>query len=281
MSNTVVTTGSTYDNKWNLPERFFHNVIGKMEGTTVGRQEIYADLFREAAGALWSYAMIEDNRDTHRRLYLDGKFDADTLIKMTKIVVSVDPATKTETDSDETGIIVCGRDKEKNGYVLEDQSGKHTPKTWATIACELYEKYQADSIVAEVNNGGDLVITNIRTVDTRVPIRTVHASRGKRARAEPVASLYEKGDIHHLETFESLENEMVSWEPNTGADSPSRLDALVWGITELDLPSHAVFEMATRRSPRTSEKARQSKGASFDKRWKLSNGRASKYRFPF
>ncbi|MFN8564116.1 MAG: hypothetical protein U0703_21425 [Anaerolineae bacterium] len=148
-----------------------------------------------------------------------------------RIVVAIDPAVTANAGSDETGIVVAGVDAGGQGYVLEDASLKASPDGWARAAVEAYHRWQADRIVAEVNNGGDLVEHTARTVDSNVSLTQVRASRGKRARAEPVAALYEQGKIHHAGIFEELERQMCEGT----AKSPDRVDALVWAITELML----------------------------------------------
>jgi phage terminase large subunit-like protein len=150
------------------------------------------------------------------------------------IIVGVDPeASNTETSA-ETGIIVVGGalvNNKLHGYVLEDASIKSTPQGWATAAVTAFYKYKANYIVAEVNNGGDMVESTIQAVDPRVPVKKVHASRGKYTRAEPVSALYEQGRGHHVGFFPILEDQLCEWVP--GDDSPDRLDAMVWAYSEL------------------------------------------------
>lgn len=134
-----------------------------------------------------------------------------------------------------TGIIVAGMDINGICYVLEDATDRFTPEQWATKAIELYHKYSADRLVAERNQGGDMVRDNFKTVDETIPVKLVHASRGKFARAEPVSSLYERGRVRHVRGLYALEDQMVQWCPLGSIGSPDRLDALVWAITELAL----------------------------------------------
>ena len=172
-----------------------------------------------------------------------------SLNQMRRIVVSVDPATTSGDNADETGIIVVAEGPHielpdsiqcrvpncrKHGYVLDDQSGKYTTDAWARIVAEMFHKWKADRIVAEGNQGGEMVEAVIRTVFPGAPIRRVHARQGKRTRAEPVAALYEQGRIHHVGAFPQLEDQLTSWTVDSG-ESPDRLDALVWGIIELGL----------------------------------------------
>lgn len=182
------------------------------------RMEIRAEDVDEAPGALWSHALI----DANRLIKAPDKFE--------RIVVGVDPsATST---GDEAGIVTVGR-ANKEGFVLADDSIQGSPKTWATAAVVAYHRHKANCIVAESNNGGEMVSLTIATVDPKVPVILVHASRGKQTRAEPVGSLYEHGRGHHIGVFSALEDEMCLWTP--GDASPNRMDALVWAYTELDL----------------------------------------------
>jgi len=136
-------------------------------------------------------------------------------------------------DSDETGIIVAALTRGWHVLILDDLSCRETPLGWARVAIAAYRARRADRIVAEVNNGGDLVAGNIRAVDPSASVRTVRASRGKSIRAEPVAALYEQGRVHHIGAFPELEDQMCGWTPQSGEKSPDRMDALVWAVTEL------------------------------------------------
>jgi predicted phage terminase large subunit-like protein len=131
------------------------------------------------------------------------------------------------------GLVVVGLGADRHVYVLDDRSGRYTPAEWAKRAVDAFHNHRADRIVAEINQGGALVEANLRTVDPRVPYKAVRASRGKAIRAEPVAALYEQGRVHHVGCLATLEDQMVSWDPTTADTSPDRLDAVVWGITEL------------------------------------------------
>jgi phage terminase large subunit-like protein len=159
---------------------------------------------------------------------------------MVRIVVSVDPATEAKEDNDETGIIVAGIDRQGICYIMEDHSGTYTPDGWASKAVELYEVLEADAIVAEVNQGGDMVRHTIHTVNPDVPVIKVRASRGKALRAEPVASLYERGKVKHAKGLDKLEDQMVQWEPLGNQPSPDRLDAAVQAIINLALKNVAL-----------------------------------------
>jgi phage terminase large subunit-like protein len=155
---------------------------------------------------------------------------------LARVVVSIDPAVSSHEGSDETGIVVAGRDDRGHGWVLEDLSGRYEPAGWARAAIIAYYRHNADRIVAEVNQGGDLVENTLRTIDSNVSYTAVHASRGKYVRAEPIASLYEQGRVHHCAVFAELEDQMTAFVPDLDRakmGSPDRVDALVWALTEL------------------------------------------------
>ena len=213
----AVTRGSTYANRANLAPAFFEQIITKYEGTRLGRQELLGEYLDDAPGALWTRAMFEPRR---------------TSTDLARVVVAIDPATTSGEDADETGIIVAGVGYDGRGYVLADYTCRDTPDGWARRAINAYHDFAADRIVAEVNNGGEMVGHTLRTVERRIPYKAVHASRGKRTRAEPVAALYEQGKVSHAVGLDTLEDQLVSWTPDSG-DSPDRLDALVWALTEL------------------------------------------------
>lgn len=225
----VMSTGSSYENEGNIDL----DALKQYEGTRLGRQELYAEVLNEAAGALWNREILDKCDASH----IDDplKF-SETLAR---IVVSIDPAITANAESDMTGIIVAGVDVNGTAYVLEDATGKFSPEQWGSIAVELYYKYKADRIVAERNQGGDMVRHTLRTVDETVPLTLVHASRGKYARAEPVSALYERGKVFHCRDLHDLEEQMVTWEPLGSIGSPDRLDALVWAITNLLLKNRA------------------------------------------
>ncbi len=221
---TVVTRGSTYDNRANLSPEFFKEIIKKYEGTRIGRQELNAELLEDFPGALWTRAMI----DTYRLGYGDVHWDM-----IERVVVAIDPAVSANEDSDETGIVCAALTRSQHVLVLDDESCKESPLGWARVAVGLYKRRQADRIVAEVNNGGDLVAANLYSVAPEVPYRSVRASRGKAVRAEPVAALYEQGRVHHVGQFQKLEDQLCEFVPGITDKSPDRMDALVWAITEL------------------------------------------------
>lgn len=221
---TVVTRGSTFDNAANLAPKFLAAIRDKYEGTRLGRQELEAEILDDLPGALWSRAEI----DKHRvRAAPD----------LRRIVVAVDPSgTKGESDDgDSIGIVVVGKGVDGRGYVLADRSCKLSPDGWGRRAVAAYHEFGADRIVAERNFGGAMVEHVIRTVDRRVSYKEVTASRGKAARAEPVAALYEQGKVSHVGSLAELEDQMCMFGPDgyIGEGSPDRADALVWALTEL------------------------------------------------
>ena len=222
----VITKGSSYENRANLADVFFDTIIAKYEGTRLGQQEIHAEILEDTPGALWTYDIISDNRCTYR------KFKE---IELVRIGVAIDPAVTSTASSNETGIVAGGIDASGEGYILADRTGKYTPIGWARKAIELLAHLKGDRIIAEVNNGGDMVETVIRSISPRIPFLKVHASRGKRTRAEPISALYEQGLVHHVGVFPGLEDQMTTWDATDGSDSPDRVDALVWLLTWLML----------------------------------------------
>lgn len=236
--SVVVTKGRTKDNAANLAKKFLDKITAKYEGTRLGRQELNAEILGDIPNALWTYAQIDASRVTEAP-------------GLGRIVVAVDPATESsgvdDGDHDKNGIVVVGLSLDgKEGYVLEDASQGGTPHEWATQAVAMYDKWQADAIVAETNQGGKMVAHTIRTVRNNIPIKEVRATRGKHIRAEPVSSLYALGRVHHVGAFSELETQMTSMTSHgyEGEGSPDPLDALVWGLTEL-FPS-----MVSKREPK-------------------------------
>jgi predicted phage terminase large subunit-like protein len=183
----------------------------------------------DAEGMLWNRPIIDRAR-------------MPTAPEMQRIVVAIDPAVTANMESDETGIIVCGRDKAGYGYVLEDLSGKYSPNQWGAIAVKARERWNADCIVAEKNQGGDMVESVIRSAGERQRIKLVTATKGKYVRAEPIYSMYEQGKIYHIGQFPILESQMITFDPDKGK-SPDRVDALVWAFTELMLGSTFNFSI--------------------------------------
>lgn len=231
----VVTRGRTMDNASNLSSRFLNRVKTRYAGTRLGRQELDGEILGDIPGALWTYGQIEASRV---REVPEG---------MSRVLVAVDPAVTANEDSDEHGIVAVGQ-VGNEGVVLEDGSAQGTPLQWARRALALHDSWDADGIVVEVNQGGDMVAQTIRSVRRDVKIIEVRATRGKHVRAEPIAALYEQGRVHHVGAFPDLEQQMTLMTPEgyVGEGSPDRLDALVWGLTEL-FPS-IVREPKKRRS---------------------------------
>lgn len=222
--STVVTRGSTYDNRGNLAPAFFATVIGKYEGTRLGRQELNAEILDDMPGALWSREQIDLLRLREAP-------------PLRRIVVAIDPATTNNEGSDESGLIVAGLGHDNRAYILQDASMRGSPDEVCLKAVRLYRAWQADRIIAEVNNGGDWIESLLRTVDSTVPYRKVNASRGKAVRAEPASSLYEQGRVHHVGSFPELEDQMcaftIDFDRKSQGYSPDRVDALVWALAEL------------------------------------------------
>ena len=227
-----IVRGSTFDNAANLAPQALIELQLRYNGTRLGRQELYGELLTDIEGALWTHKMIDDARVTEHPV-------------LTRIVVAIDPAVTSGEESDETGIVVVGASMDGHYYVLEDGSLRASPDTWARKAVELYKKHKANRIIAETNNGGDLVINVLKQVDPLVPTKKVVASRGKQVRAEPVSALYEQGRVHHVGGFAELEDQMVTWTPDSGS-SPDRMDALVWAVTEISAASPAMAYLSTK-----------------------------------
>lgn len=221
--NTVITRATTYMNRSNLARAFMDQIITKYKGTRLGRQELGGEILEESEGALWSRTMIEKAR-------LKGKMP-----EMRRVVVGVDPAITSKVDSNLTGIVVAGLGVDDRGYVIADGSGRYSPDGWAKRAVSLFESTRADRFVAEGNQGGEMVRHTINSVMPNAPVRIVHASRGKQARAEPIVALYEQDKIRHCGTFPELEDQCCTWEPLGDEPSPDRIDALVWALTDLML----------------------------------------------
>ena len=214
---TVTVRATTADNPA-LPEERRQALYAAYGGTTIGRQELDAEIIEDVAGALWRREII----DIMRRAEAPH---------LKRIVVAIDPSATSSESSDEAGIIVAGIDANDNGYVLADLSIRGAPVEWARLAVGAYESWHADRIIAETNNGGEMVKAVIDTIRPSLPYRAVTASRGKQTRAEPISALYEQGRVRHVGTHPALEDQMCSWVP--GEKSPDRMDALVWALTDL------------------------------------------------
>lgn len=228
--STVVTRGSTYENSGNLAKTFLDQIRKRYEGTRLGRQELNAEVLDDVPGSLWTRESLDRSR-------LDAKAK---LPDMQRIVVAIDPAGKAQENAlsegtAETGIVVAGLGVDGRGYVLEDQTCALSPNGWARRAVSCYDLFQADAIVVETNQGGDMVKQTIMSVRDSVPVIEVHASRGKVTRAEPIAALYEQGRVSHVGCHAALEDQMVLFTPMgiAGETTGDRVDALVWALTEL------------------------------------------------
>ncbi|MEO1282294.1 MAG: terminase family protein [Pseudomonadota bacterium] len=222
---TVVSRASTTDNAENLAPTFIDEMRRRYAGTALGRQELNGELIEDVSGSLWRRDWIDDAR-------------VKVVPDLTAIVVAVDPPVTATVRSDACGIVVAGLDGNGAAMVLADRSVQgREPATWARAVIAAYHDFEADRVVAEVNQGGDLVRTVLQQIDARVPVRSVRATRGKWLRAEPVAALYAEGRIRHAGVFEELEDEMCVFGSDGKANghSPDRLDALVWAVTDLML----------------------------------------------
>jgi phage terminase large subunit-like protein len=221
--------GKTTDNAANLPRAFLDKLRRRYEGTRLGRQELDGEVLEDTAGALWRLAVIDGRRVMR----------IPPGVGMVRLLVAVDPAVTATEDSDETGIVVGGLGTDGVAYVLHDLSGTHPiiaevggDPDWGQVAVKAYRDLAADGIVAEVNNGGDLVVKQVKAVDPNANVIVVHSSRGKELRASPVAACYVQGRVRHVGAFPGLEDQMTTWVPGLGK-SPDRVDALVFLITAL------------------------------------------------
>lgn len=231
-ADCVITRGRTEDNRQNLAPAFVSTVIKKYEGTRLGRQELDGELLEDVPGALWSSSMIELSRVSQPPC------------DFSRVVVGIDPAVSSHEESDETGIVIVGKGSGEfrdHVFVLDDRSGRYPAaatssqdRSWPQIAISAYKDWKADRLVAEKNNGGDLVSAAVVQTDKNVPVTVVWASRGKAKRAEPVAMLWEQKRAHMVGLHHTLEDEMTQFQPDDPtASSPNRMDAMVWAVTEL------------------------------------------------
>jgi phage terminase large subunit-like protein len=228
-SSDLIVRGSTFDNKANLDKAALDELEKQYKNTRLGRQELYAEILDDVEGALWNHRLIDKCRRTEVPM-------------LSRIVVAVDPSGSAKRTADEAGIVVAGIGechclgrKDIHGFVLEDRTGRYSPRDMGAKAIDAYRKYNCDRLVAEDNFGGKIIEDLVQLIDPRVAYRAVHASRGKLVRAEPVAALYEQGRVHHVGLFKELEDEMCGYAPLVSTESPGRLDALVWALTDLML----------------------------------------------
>jgi len=221
-----VTKGDTYENKTNLSDDFLLEIEDVYGGTRLGRQEINGELLDDLPGAFWTREIIERNRVKQAP-------------DLTRVVVAIDPAVTANEDSDETGIAVCGKGVDGFFYVLADRSCRLSPNGWAQRSVATFDEFKADRVIAEVNNGGDLVEANIRTVRRNISYEKVTASRGKAIRAEPIAALSEQNKIRFVGEFDLMEDQLCAMTPDGYglSGSPDRAEAMIWGMTFLsDVP---------------------------------------------
>jgi phage terminase large subunit-like protein len=249
-----MVVGSSYENRANLSEAWWRTVVAPLEGTRTGRQEIEAELLEDVEGALWTRSVLDDCRvPMPLGWQQDPELRAEWAAKMRRIVVAVDPNTTSGESADNAGVVVVGLAGqsdglvvEGHGYVLDDRTiARGGPRAWAAAAVDAYHDWSADRIVAETNNGGEMVELTIRGYERTVPYRAVTASRGKRTRAEPIAALYFADDahekvatMHHVGVFPEMEDELTQWTP--ADESPGRLDAMVWAATDLKVVAPGV-----------------------------------------
>lgn len=241
--DTYLTKGSTYDNLDNLAAPFRKAVVAKYEGTRIGRQELNAEILDDIPGAMWSRTQLDEDR-----LLPNDPTKPIVLPEFARIVVAVDPATTVNDESDETGIIVAGIDYDGHGYVIADRSIKGSPDEWGNAVVLAYDEFEANGVIYETNQGGDMVkhtivscAVSLKAQGKRrgdfVSLRGVHASRGKATRAEPVSALYEQHRISHIGSFSALEDQMceftADFNRNAMKYSPDRVDAMVWAFTDL------------------------------------------------
>ena len=231
LPGTVVTRGSTYDNRDNLSREFLEE-LAAYEGTRLGRQELHAEILEDFEGSLWSLALLDACRVISR----------DEVPHMKRRVVDVDPSGTSAGRGAQQGIVVVGKGENNLFYVLADYSCSETPQGWAERAVQAYANWGCDMIIAEKNFGGEMVRHTIKSVAPNIPLKLVNASRGKHVRAEPIAALYESGRVRHLGYFRELEEQMSAMTHlgYEGAGSADRVDALVWGLTELAMPAQKV-----------------------------------------
>lgn len=223
--SVVVTRAKTADNAANLAPAFLETVVGRYGGTRLGRQELDGEIIEDRPDALWNRGLIEQSR-------------VSVAPTLARIVIAVDPPATSSRRADACGIVAVGLDHSGTAYVLADETASRLkPPEWAAKAVGLYHRLQADALVVETNQGGEMVTSVIREVDASVPVKAVRATRGKYLRAEPVSVLYAQGRVHHVGAMPDLEDELCDFGPAglTSNRSPDRMDALVWGLTELML----------------------------------------------
>ena len=226
--DTIVTRGSTFDNRAHLARAFFERITARYAGRPIGRQELLAEIVEETPGALWTRALIERQRTAPEAAPTE----------FAEIVVAVDPPARASAKSDECGLIVAARADNGRLYVLADLTSQgDTPGAWGARVGAAYRGFKANRVVAEINNGGDMVAEVLRQAEPHLPVRAVHATRGKFLRAEPIAAAYERGLVFHVGAFGKLEDQLCALTPDfdrrAAGFSPDRADALVWALADL------------------------------------------------
>jgi phage terminase large subunit-like protein len=223
--HTVMSKGTTYDNRTNLAPSFFSQIIRRYEGTRLGRQELNAEILDDNPNALWKRADIDKAR-----------IEPAACPPLQRIVIGLDPSVSDAESHDLAGIIAVGRGAGQwrdHGFVVRDRSLLASPLGWARQTIATYGELKADRVIGEINNGGAMIEVTLRTVDPNVSYKTVTASRGKLTRAEPFAAMYEQGRVHHVGLFPELEDELCDYDNLDDKPSPNRMDALVWALHEL------------------------------------------------
>ena len=220
---TTIARSTTMDNAANLSENFINSVTERYAGTRLGRQELEGELIEDREDALWNRQLLDQQR-------------VNKAPELQRLIIAIDPPVTGGKNADMCGLIAAGLGIDQRAYVLKDHSTKGlSPLNWAKNAIALYHQLEANQLVAEVNQGGDLVENILHQIDPTVPVKKVHARRGKWLRAEPVSALYDQGRISHVGPLPELEDQMCDFGPNglSNNQSPDRLDALVWALTEL------------------------------------------------
>ena len=234
-ASTIVTYGTTYDNRQHLAKAFYDKIITKYENTRLGRQELMAEILDEVPGALWNRTMIEKARIK----------EVPKDVRLNRVVVAVDPAITSNESSNETGIVVAAKGNNGHFYVFADRTGVYSPEEWARESVAQYDLWKADRVVGESNQGGEMVERTLKVIRSTLPVTLVHASRGKVTRAEPIAALYEQGRVHHVGCFPQLEDQQCQFTSDFDrvkmGYSPDRIDALVWAITDLSERRNSLF----------------------------------------
>ena len=251
LPGTRTVIGTSHENRANLDPEWYQETVLEYANTRLGRQEVWAEILEDFPGALWTSSGLERHRIPGKPPKMDlGAWRTAWAERMKRVVIAMDPAATSGETAAEHGIVVAGLGHDGHGYVLEDVSMRGTPDQASRRAIIAYDLWRADRVVGEVNNGGDWIETTVRQTakamaaegsrpHPHVGYKAVHASRGKKTRAEPISALDEQGRVHHVGLFPELEDQMCSWDPLERGPSPDRMDARVWALTELMLGSPA------------------------------------------